>query len=155
MSTALFGKETRKGHSWAIRMLKALKKPSGPSRTLHSAASHFHRRKLKPPRANEFWKANRYIQKQTRFLRYHEYTSRHIPLGSGVTDAACKTVFTQRLKLSGMRWSHQGARTILNLRVILLSHTWSKKFSAYLESLNPTEMRPYAPRGEIHSKLAA
>ena len=155
MSTALFGKETRKGHSWAIRMLKALKKPSGPSRTLHSAARHFHRRKLKPPRANEFWKANRYIQKQTRFLRYHEHTSRHIPLGSGVTDAACKTVFTQRLKLSGMRWSHQGARTILNLRVILLSHTWSNKFSAYLESLNPTEMRPYAPRGEIHSKLAA
>ena len=155
MSTALFGKETREGTSWAVCMLKALKKPSGPSRVLHSAASHFHRRSLKPARAKEFWKAYRYIQKRTRFLRYHEYTSRHIPLGSGVTEAACKTVFTQRLKLSGMRWSHKGARTILNLRVILLSHTWSKTFSAYLESLNPTEMRPYAPRGEIHSQIAA
>jgi len=68
---------------------------------------------------------------------YHEHASLHIPLGSGVTEAACKAIFTQRLKLSGMGWSHEGARTILNLRVIILRHTWSKTFSAYLNELNP------------------
>jgi len=83
MATALFGKETRESHGWAVRMLKALKKPSGPSRVLHSAASHFHRRKLKSASAKEFWKAYRYIQQRIDFLRYHEYASRHIPLGSG------------------------------------------------------------------------
>ena len=46
-----------------------------------------------------------------------------LPLGSGVTEAACKTVFTQRLKNSGMRWSHDGAKTILTLRTILLSRS--------------------------------
>jgi len=63
-------------------------------------------------------------------MRYHDYASRHIPLGSGVTEAACKTIFSQRLKLSGMRWTHVGART-MNLRVILLSQTWHGTFASY------------------------
>lgn len=53
-----------------------------------------------------FWTAYRYIQSRTKLMRYSDYTSVHIPLGGAVTKAACKTVFTQRLKNSGMRWSH-------------------------------------------------
>jgi hypothetical protein len=155
MAAALFGKDTREGAAWAHRMLKALKKPSGPSRVLHSAASHFHRRDLTDSRAKDFWKAYRYIQQRTRFLRYHDYASRHIPLGSGVTEAACKTIFTQRLKLSGMRWSHDGAKAILGLRVILLSKTWPSTFGSYLSTLNPTDLRPYAPQSQHHAKTAA
>ncbi len=76
-------------------------------------------------------------------MRYSEYTSVHIPLGSGVTEAACKTVFTQRLKNSGMRWSHDGAKTILTLRTILLSRSWVATYSATLGGAYPAELRPY------------
>jgi hypothetical protein len=76
-------------------------------------------------------------------MRYSDYTSLHIPLGSGVTEAACKTVFTQRLKNSGMRWSHAGARTILTLRTILLSHSWTATYEATLRSAYPAGLRPY------------
>jgi hypothetical protein len=155
MATALFGKGTREGNAWAHRMLKALKQPSGASRVLHSAASHCHRRQLSKARSADFWKAYRYIQKRTRYLRYSEYASHHIPLGSGVTEAACKTIFTQRLKLSGMRWSFDGAQTILNLRVILLSRTWSSTYAAHLENLHPHELRPYAADSEIRLRNAA
>jgi hypothetical protein len=155
MARALFGQGTREGDAWAHRMLKALKKPSGASRVLHSAASHFHRRKLSKARGADFWKAYRYIQKRTRFLRYSEYASHHIPLGSGVTEAACKTIFTQRLKLSGMRWSFEGAKTLLNLRVILLSQTWSSTYTAHLQNLYPSKLRPYAPTSEIRLQIAA
>lgn len=155
MADSLFGKDTQEGHGWAVRMLKALKKPSGASRVLHSAAGLFHRRELKPTAAKEFWRAYRYIQQRTRYMKYHEYAARHIPLGSGVTEAACKTVFTQRLKLSGMRWSAEGAHTILNLRVILLSRTWSQTYAAHLLELHPAELRPYAPPGNAPTKIAA
>ncbi len=37
-------------------------------------------------------------------MRYCDYKKYHIPIGSGVTESACKMVYTQRLKLSGMRW---------------------------------------------------
>lgn len=155
MAAALFGKGTREGHAWAHRMLKALKQPSGASRVLHSAAGLYHRRKLADTPAADFWKAYRYIQKRTRYLRYNEYASHHLPLGSGVTEAACKTIYTQRLKLSGMRWSFDGAQMILSLRVILLSGTWSATYAAYLAALHPRNLRPYVPHRDIHLENAA
>jgi 4-diphosphocytidyl-2C-methyl-D-erythritol kinase len=155
MATALFGNGTREGNAWAHRMLKALKQPSGASRVLHSAASLYHRRQPPNARSADFWKAYRYIQQRTQYLRYSEYASHHIPLGSGVTEAACKTIFTQRLKLSGMRWSFAGAQTILSLRVILLSGTWSSTYAAHLVALHPRDLRPYAANRDIHLENAA
>jgi hypothetical protein len=37
-------------------------------------------------------------------------------IGSGVVEAACKTLVAQRLKQSGMRWSVAGAQAILTPR---------------------------------------
>ena len=38
------------------------------------------------------------------------------PIGSGVGDAACKTLVTQRLKGSGLAWPMAGGQAILTLR---------------------------------------
>ena len=53
------------------------------------------------------------------------------PIGSGVTEAACKVVVKQRLCGSGMKWKEAGAAAVLSLRC--LNHTtgrwdqfWSK-----------------------------
>lgn len=155
MAEALFGKGTQAAGGWATRMLKALKRPSGASRVLHSAASHFHRRQLSKTKTDEFWKAYRYFQSRTRYMRYSDYASAHIPLGSGVTEAACKTIFTQRLKNSGMRWSHEGAKTMLTLRTILLSKTWSSTYTAYLTNRYPSDLRPYEKPPPSEAKTAA
>ena len=53
------------------------------------------------------------------------------PLGSGVTEAACKTLVKQRMCGSGMKWKHDGAATVLSLRSLVLSEGrwqqfWSK-----------------------------
>jgi hypothetical protein len=37
-------------------------------------------------------------------------------IGSGVVEAACKTMVAQRLKQSGMRWSSAGAQAVLTPR---------------------------------------
>ena len=58
-----------------------------------------------------------------------------------MTEAACKTVYTQRLKLSGMRWEKAGAQTILTLRVILLSGVWSQVFEQVLKGFREVEVR--------------
>ena len=160
MAEVLFGKGTRNANAWARRMLKSLKKPSGVSRVLHSAATHFHRRQLKARKLSKkkeetYWTAYRYIQSRTKIMRYSEYTSVHIPLGSGVTEAACKTVFTQRLKNSGMRWGHDGARMILTLRTILLSRSWAATYSASLKSAYPAKLRPYRENKYNDTKIAA
>ena len=88
-------------------------------------------------------------------MRYSDYTSVHIPLGSGVTEAACKTVFTQRLKNSGMRWSHDGAKMILTLRTILLSRSWEATYSDFLTAAYPAELRPYQENNCCNDKIPA
>ena len=40
------------------------------------------------------------------------------PIGSGVTEAACKTIVKQRLGQSGMQWKNKGAGVILSLRAL-------------------------------------
>jgi hypothetical protein len=61
-------------------------------------------------------------------MNYSEYRSHGSPIGSGIVESACKQIVTERLKLSGMRWSHPGAQQILTLRSILLSQTWQTTF---------------------------
>lgn len=155
MAEALFTKkESRESKSWATRMLKNLTLQSGASRVLHSAASLLSRRKLGKTRTENFRKAYRYIQSRTSYLKYHDYRKQHIPLGSGVTEAACKTVFTQRLKLSGQRWSNEGAKRILTLRTILLSGTWESTYAASLTD-DCIDIRAYAQNADFTAKTAA
>lgn len=66
-----------------------------------------------------------------------------LPIGSGVTEAACKTVFTERLKRSGMIWSKPGVQMILDLRVILLSGVWGEVYTATLDP--PLPPNPITP----------
>ena len=96
MASALFGTDTRAGAAWATRMAKLLKKPNGPFRVLHSAAQLKARRALPKTREKEFRTAYNYIRERSRFMQYAEYARVKIPLGSGVTEAACKTVVAQR-----------------------------------------------------------
>ena len=67
-------------------------------------------------------------------MDYRNYRRLRLPIGSGVTEAACKTVFTQRFKQSGMKWTIEGGRPILALRVIALSGIWDHVRQATLKS---------------------
>ena len=88
-------------------------------------------------------------------MQYSHFKNRHIPLGSGITEAACKTVYTQRLKLSGMRWESEGAQWILSLRSILLSKIWSTTYAMHLADIATLIPRPYAPSDDQIAKMAA
>lgn len=54
-------------------------------------------------------------------MHYSRYRKRHLPIGSGVTEAACKTLIKQRLCNSGMRWREKGAEVVLSLRSLTLT----------------------------------
>ena len=67
-------------------------------------------------------------------MRYATWSRAHLPIGSGVTEAACKTLVTQRMKHSGMRWRHAGGQAILTLR----SWAQSERFDRGWELLAAT-----------------
>lgn len=68
------------------------------------------------PQAKRLTRELAYFRKHRRRMRYAEWKSAGYMIGSGVVEAACKTLVSQRLKLSGMRWSSGGAQAILTLR---------------------------------------
>ena len=51
-------------------------------------------------------------------MNYAESIAVNHPIGSGVTEAACKTIVKQRLGQSGMQWKDKGAGVILSLRAL-------------------------------------
>jgi len=57
-----------------------------------------------------------YFQNNAPRMRYHWFRQCGLFTGSGVVEAACKTIIGQRLKLSGMHWTTAGADAITTLR---------------------------------------
>jgi hypothetical protein len=93
-------------HAWARKMCRWLKnKPKGIHRVLHSAAAIRGRGIVVRAKRKQYRTAYNYLRKRIGFLDYCQYRRDHLPIGSGVTEAACKTVFTQRLKQSGWFWT--------------------------------------------------
>jgi hypothetical protein len=70
----------------------------------------------KHPRKERVAKELAYVRKQRHRMRYHQFVVQGFPIGSGVVEAACKTLVTQRMKQSGMRWREDGGQAILTVR---------------------------------------
>ncbi len=54
-------------------------------------------------------------------MDYSTHITEKLPIGSGVIEAACKTLVKQRLCGSEMRWKKKGVKTILSLRALVQS----------------------------------
>lgn len=63
-------------------------------------------------------KAITYFTNQLDRMNYKEYKEQNLPIGSGVTEAACKTLIKQRLCNSGMKWKNVGAQIVISLRAM-------------------------------------
>jgi hypothetical protein len=83
----------------AEKVIRALK---------HLAAKHARKETVKRELA--------YFRKNKKRMNYAALKAKGFMIGSGVVEAACKTLVTQRLKQSGMRWSVPGAQAILTPR---------------------------------------
>ena len=84
--------------------------------------------KMKPDQKKDLQDCITYFGNHLHQMRYARYVENGIPIGSGVTEAACKTLVKQRLCCSGMRWTPDGAQIILSLRALVLTQTRWEQF---------------------------
>ena len=75
-----------------------------------------------------------YFRNNRHRMGYAEAKDQGLPIGSGVVEATCKTLVTERLKRSGMRWSERGGQAILTLRALLQSHRFESGWSLLLQT---------------------
>jgi len=65
-----------------------------------------------------------YFRENLERMNYAEFRDAGLPIGSGVTEAACKELIKARFCRSGMRWKRESGAPILHLRAIKLSQQW-------------------------------
>jgi Uncharacterised protein family (UPF0236) len=83
-----------------------------------------------PELANKTRLEAEYFERNAKRMRYPQFRSQHLFIGSGVIEAGCKTVIGSRLKQSGMFWTVRGANAVIALRCSRLSG----KFEDYWDS---------------------
>lgn len=70
-----------------------------------------------------------YFRNQRHRMQYAHYVANNLPIASGVVEAACKTLVTQRMKQSGMSWGQVGGQAILTLRSLIQSNRWKEAWA--------------------------
>jgi hypothetical protein len=132
LANVLFSEEKTR-QAWARRMRRLLRdKDRGVIRVLHSAAQYYGRKTWGKGQEAEYWEAYNYLLKHSQHMKYSDYKRTGLPIGSGVTEAGCKVVFTQRFKQSGMTWGLEGGEVILRLRLAELSGVYDEVYREYL-----------------------
>jgi len=108
--------------AWQHAQCHRLKHDSDVLDELVAEAARLSRRNALSQKArDDAYSAWTYFNNQRHRMDYPGFLAEGLPIGSGVTEAACKTLVKQRLCASGMRWKSNGAKIVLSLRA--LTHT--------------------------------
>lgn len=121
---AIWGESTARSHAEFARLKVLLKEvDQGAERIIRTLKYHVSR--ATGTRRKRIRAALTYFRNQRGRMQYAAYQRQHLPIASGVMEAACKTLVTQRLKGSGMAWTMTGGQAILTLRSLLQSGRWA------------------------------
>ena len=69
-------------------------------------------------------KVARYYENNHPYMDYATYLQNGWPIASGVIEGACRHFVKDRMELSGMRWSIDGAENLLRLRAVAENKDW-------------------------------
>lgn len=133
-----YGENTPQAKAQFDKLRRRLRDESKGVEVVIRSLRHLHK---KHPRRKVLARELAYFRSNRHRMRYAEVKAQHLPIGSGVVEAACKTLVTQRLKLSGMRWRHPGGQAILTFRGLLQSdrfdRAWPKLAATYQKPVRP------------------
>jgi hypothetical protein len=117
---AVFGRGTSQGAAWAKQGCHWL--VHGQIEVLVKAITAFP--PIAPPAGQSKSvpeQAIGYFSSTAERMRYPAFRAQGMQIGSGIAEAACKSVVSTRTKRSGMRWTPQGLDALLPLRTAVLN----------------------------------
>lgn len=93
--------------------------PDAAHNILKQMQKYARRRKLSEAVRSDLLAAITYFKNHLPMMDYAKHVEESLPIGSGVTEAACKTLVKQRFCCSGMRWKEPGIKAVLSLRSLV------------------------------------
>ena len=116
----LFARTPRAKSAWLEGSCHRLKHEPGAARQLIRDVRRLAAERGIAPDQPDIEAALSYFGNQSKAGRmdYPPLVAASVPIGSGVTEAACKVLVKQRLCGSGMKWKEPGAAAVLSLRCL-------------------------------------
>ena len=116
---------------WVDETCHRLKHEAGTAEQLLAEMQRLPLAGLSETVQEELDKAKTYFTNHHHQMKYAERVQDGLPIGSGVTEAACKTIVKMRMCRSGAKWKEQGAAMVLSLRTLVYTaerweQFWSK-----------------------------
>ncbi|MEO6095335.1 MAG: hypothetical protein ABIW76_06550 [Fibrobacteria bacterium] len=129
---AAYGSATYDSQGWFRKWKERLLIEDGAAGKAIRAMNYLLKRgNLKGEKRTQLLSARRFFRNNLTRLNYTWFHSRGLPVGSGVVEAACKSVVKARMCRSGMRWTHEGGQTILSLGTVIKSSRWDECWNEY------------------------
>jgi hypothetical protein len=136
VADAQFARDRKARIQWLNDACSSLKHDrTGPQSLIDVMQGFLASQKLGGPRS-KIQAALTYFKNQQPLMKYAEHLEQFLPLGSGVTEAACKTIVKQRLCCSGMKWKEAGAAVVLSLRTLISARDAGNSSGARLNNLD-------------------
>jgi hypothetical protein len=112
-------KQTQAKETWLENACHDLKhKPGAANRLLRGIKTWQTDTTLSSEDRQELAQVVTYFQNHKAQMNYAQALEHNLPIGSGVTEAACKVLVKQRLCGAGMKWGGRGAAVVLSLRAL-------------------------------------
>lgn len=128
----LFGKSSKKAGDWYRKTSDILKnREKGVEKVIRSANYYLSKGKAGGKARAEAEKEIQYFKNNKKKMNYGFFVESGYPIGSGVIEAACKSIVKQRMCRSGQRWSNEGGQPVLDLRAIVKSNRWPLFWKEY------------------------
>lgn len=127
----LNGDASRRLASWRMRLLN--EPHAARSIMLELKASGRSDRRIGDTRPVH--EAITYIESHHERMNYAETRAAGLPIGSGNTEATCKTLVQVRMKRAGSRWNTNTGRHVLQLRALATSDRWDHAMKLTLQPL--------------------
>lgn len=119
--------------SWLAARCHQLKHEQGGANKILSELKTFTNKKLRKELQENLSHTITYFENNHHMMNYADHVEKKLPIGSGVTEAACKTLIKQRLCQSGMRWKSKGMKIVLSLRQLVQT---GNRWAQFWEKIN-------------------
>lgn len=104
----------------------------GISRILKELENFLETKKMKANERKDLKTTITYLKNHKSKMQYHKNVEQNLPIGSGVTESACKEIVKNRMCKGAARWKKEGADIVLSIRTMhMTAERWEQFWSKY------------------------
>jgi hypothetical protein len=125
VASALYGQDSPERQDWVLTQTRALLE--GQAGTLAANFRQMAEEKSRSASQRKILqKVANYYENNQDYMDYATYLQLGWPIASGVIEGVCRHFVKDRMELSGMRWSIDGAENLLHLRAVAENNDWDE-----------------------------